>query len=683
MKGLAIIFLVPALAAVSKTTPIQKAIDLLGGMLRKAEASRHEERVQYASFKQFCDNVIVEKSRAVDDADGRIETLNSHVLKFDTESERLGGEIIAHKADIEQLHNESETGTEVRDTQKADFEAMHRNFTESLIALTHAISVLKSQAFDRDGKLPSALMQEATAVVSRLPAAAGRAVQSFLARNAEEPDLTFAPQVPTTAYEFRSSDIISMLENLENKFRQEVLQLEEKESTDRHAFESLMQDLKHSIDSAEDGITTKSKAQLSAQRSSDEARAALTDVTATREDDFAYLQGLNKTCIQKAADYESRQSLRDDEMQALTKAVELLSSSAVSGAAAVHLPTAALLSSRTSSFAQLRGSSAASPTQLEVADLLHEVSERVGSHELAALAVSARDDPFAKVKMLIEQLLQRLTEEAGQEATHKGWCDKELATNAHTRKTSSDAINMLAVEIENLDADIASLKQDITELNESTQLIEIDVANATEIRNAEKIENAKTVQDAKEGQVAIAEVIRVLTDFYANASKATALVQTETSRRQPDVLVQQSGQPALPPIFDSPYKGLQAESGGVLGMMEVIQSDFARLESDAVTSENLAQKEYDAFMEASAIDRAEKVTTIGHKTVAQQEKEAEVAQNRVDKATADQTLAGANTAYENLKNTCINTGMSYDERRQRRRDEIEALKEALRILSEA
>ena len=33
-----------------------------------------------------------------------------------------------------------------------------------------------------------------------------------------------------------------------------------------------------------------------------------------------------------------------------------------------------------------------------------------------------------------------------------------------------------------------------------------------------------------------------------------------------------------PETFDKAYKGMGGESGGVLGMLEVIQSDFSRLE---------------------------------------------------------------------------------------------------------
>merc|ERR1711920_885301 len=97
--------------------------------------------------------------------------------------------------------------------------------------------------------------------------------------------------------------------------------------------------------------------------------------------------------------------------------------------------------------------------------------------------------------------------------------------------------------------------------------------------------------DAGQAQTAVAQAITVLKDFYAKAGDATALLQQ---------------QPTAPAIFDSPYKGMQAENGGVVGMLEVILSDFARLEAETKAAEATAQKEYDSFMTTSKVDKAAK-----------------------------------------------------------------------------
>merc|ERR1740121_3298929 len=195
------------------------------------------------------------------------------------------------------------------------------------------------------------------------------------------------------------------------------------------------------------------------------------------------------------------------------------------------------------------------------------------------VAVRATDDPFAKVKKMIKDLITRLMEEANEEAEHKGWCDTELSTNEQTRKEKTSAVETLHAEIDQLEASIAKLTEDIAELTEAVAALDAAMAKATQIRQDEKETNEQTIRDAQEAQTVVAQALTVLKEFYAKAGDATALVQ----------------QPA-PEIFDSPYKGMQAENGGVVGMLEVIESDFARLEADTTAAEAAAQKEYDEFM---------------------------------------------------------------------------------------
>merc|ERR1712187_466028 len=70
-----------------------------------------------------------------------------------------------------------------------------------------------------------------------------------------------------------------------------------------------------------------------------DAEGELEDTTTTRDADQKHLDELKATCTQKAADFESRQQLRAEELQAIEKAIEILSSSAVSGNADKYLPT--------------------------------------------------------------------------------------------------------------------------------------------------------------------------------------------------------------------------------------------------------------------------------------------------------------------------------------------------------
>merc|ERR1719390_259883 len=221
--------------------------------------------------------------------------------------------------------------------------------------------------------------------------------------------------------------------------------------------------------------------------------------------------------------------------------------------------------------------------QQRVANYLHRQADTLGSRVLSALAMRVANDPFKKVKKMIKDLIVRLMEEANEEAEHKGWCDTELSTNEQTRKEKTEAVETLHAEIDELEASIAKLTEEITDLTKAVAELDAAVAKATSVREEEKAKNTVTIKDAQDAQTAVAQALSVLKEFYAKAAEATSFVQE-------------------PEIFDEPYKGMGSENGGVVGMIEVIQSDFARLESETSAAEAEAQKQYDEFMSDSSVD---------------------------------------------------------------------------------
>merc|ERR1719263_222164 len=298
-----------------------------------------------------------------------------------------------------------------------------------------------------------------------------------------------------------------------------------------------------------------------------------------------------------------------------------------------------------------------------VAQYLRAQANKLNSRVLAALAVHAKDDPFAKVKKMIKELIVRLMEEANEEAEHKGWCDTELSTNEQTRKEKTDAVETLHAEIDELESSLAKLTEDITDLTKAVAELDEAMSTATKLRTAEKAKNTEAIEDAQEAQTAVAQALTVLKEFYAKAGEANAFLQAE------------------PEIFDSPYKGMQAESGGVVGMLEVIESDFARLESDTKAGEATAQKEYDGFMTESKVDKAEKASSIEHKEAKKQDQTQALTTKKEDLEGTQKELDAALAYFDKLKPSCVDAGVSYEDRVARQKEEIESPQEALKILN--
>merc|ERR1719160_1293371 len=194
------------------------------------------------------------------------------------------------------------------------------------------------------------------------------------------------------------------------------------------------------------------------------------------------------------------------------------------------------------------------------------------------------------------------------------------------------------------------------------------MAKATEDRAASKEKNAMTIKEAKDAQEAVSQALAMIKDFYAKAAESTALVQQTPSEDQPE-------------SFNTPYKGNQAQGGGVIDFLEVIMSDFARLEAETTTDEETEQEEYDKYMFDSKKDKALKEQEISQKQEKTTAQESALQAAKRELAATQEELDAAMAYYDKLKPQCVDSGITYEERVKRREEEIQSLKEALQILS--
>merc|ERR1719235_2996461 len=195
---------------------------------------------------------------------------------------------------------------------------------------------------------------------------------------------------------------------------------------------------------------------------------------------------------------------------------------------------------------------------------------------------------------MIKDMVMKLMEEATEEAEHKGFCDTELTTNKQTRDAKSTTVDELTAEITQLTAEAQKLSVEISDLSDQVMEIDDAVAKATENRNAEKAKNQATISDATTAKAAVEKALAVLKTFYDKAATATAMTQTGgdieydpraigmLSRGASMMQMRAQGPADDAPgggSYSKPFTGMGGE-GGIMGMLEVIVSDFARLEEE-------------------------------------------------------------------------------------------------------
>merc|ERR1719316_2327329 len=111
--------------------------------------------------------------------------------------------------------------------------------------------------------------------------------------------------------------------------------------------------------------------------------------------------------------------------------------------------------------------------------MLSLLAERLRSASLTSA------DPFAKVKGMIQEMIEKLVAEAQKEASHKAFCDKEMSETKAKRDDKQGELDTLNAKIDKATSKIAKLKEDIATLQ--SELAEIAAAQkkADEMRAEE------------------------------------------------------------------------------------------------------------------------------------------------------------------------------------------------------
>merc|ERR1719313_289845 len=157
-----------------------------------------------------------------------------------------------------------------------------------------------------------------------------------------------------------------------------------------------------------------------------------------------------------------------------------------------------------------------------------------------------------------------------------------------------------------MEGDIASITETqakIDTLKKEIATLEVEIADlykalneATALRKKEKSENEKTLADATMGLNAVKAAIKVLKDFYENA-----LIQTGSSYKPPKGDADGKTVADLAPDTgfgsEEDYAGNQDAASGIIGMMEVIKSDFEGTIEATEDAEKDGADEHKAFKE--------------------------------------------------------------------------------------
>jgi len=369
----------------------------------------------------------------------------------------------------------------------------------------------------------------------------------------------------------------------------------------------------------------------------------------------------------KAQVFETATKSRNEELKALAEAKKIITEATDGGTEIVYGMAASFL--QLGSQSQLKTS--VDLANMEVVNLVKKLAETHKSPALFQLAQAIRsvirmgarsgDDPFAKVKGLIKEMIERLLKEAADDANHKAFCDHEMAETKTKKEDLEDTISDLNTKIDKMNADINRLKEEVATLQQELAALAKAQAEMDALRQKEHEEFLRVKKELEEGVEGLGMALKVLREYYAEKGEGEA------------ALVQQ-------PVGPSEHTKAVGAASGIIGLLEVCEADFTRSLADATTEEETAQQQYDDQTKENQIAKVTKEQDVKYKTKEYKGLEKAVADATSDLQTAETEYKAVMEYWKSLQDQCVAKAEPYEERVRRREAEIAGLKEALQIL---
>jgi len=651
----------------AETNPLSKVYDLMDELVAKINAEGEAEAKAYKEYFDWCDDMSK-------NAGFEIKTAEAKKEKLEAQIGNLASSITVSVSKIEDLaaaiaadDAELKNATGIRKKENAEFTKNEAELMDCLDTLERTISILSKEM----AKNPAALAQIDTSSTERLVQTLGavidaagfagadktRLVTLIQSQQGSQSDDDQEPGAPAAAaYKSHSSGIVDVLEDMKEKAEAELSDLRKEEKSSKHNYDMLKQSLEDQMAADTKDMEDEKAAKAEATEGKATAEGDLEETVKMLKETKDNLATASTSCMTTAADHEATVNARKEELKAIATARKILEET-TSGAEGQTYSLIQL--ARLQTHSDLAG--------LEVVQLVKQLARKHHSTALAQLASRMTaairfgsrggDDPFAKVKGLIENMIAKLEKEAEEEATEKAYCDEEMAKTEAKRGELMDDVAKLSAKIDQASSKSVALTEDIKQLEAELAALLKSQSEMDKIRQEESADFQQAKEDLTLGLTGVRKALTVLRDYYA----------------QEDAFVQQ---PAMP------EKHTKATGAGtsIIGILEVVESDFAKNLAKEQSQEDDAAAEYAEITQENKVTQTMKDQDLKYKTKEVKGLKKAISDLSSDRDTLNSELSAVNEYYAKLKDRCIAKPETYEERKARREAEIKGLKEALNIL---
>jgi outer membrane murein-binding lipoprotein Lpp len=662
----------------ARKNPVSKVVDLLKDMSKKLEEDQAHDQKLKEAMDCWCETNKGDRTASIAAGKAKIEQLTTLIQEKSARAAALEPEIRAHTKDATAAKDTMETATAIRIQQMTNFKKDEKSLLDSITGVANArqalgkkgnkTSFLETSSGDMytlSRELQQVLDSQSVRLMSLLSRADRLDLEAFI----KDPRATLRGDAFLQASQAPSSDSITgILQAMADDFAAELLQERNDDKENEKSYNELMEAKKKEAETLLEAIKSKTQEKSNAEAVVAKSTTERAAAQKTLDEDEKFLALVQEKCAGGDKDYQDRQAARAEEIGAVAKAIEVLSSD-----------EARDLVSKSLSFLQMTAHSESKTRQVKAAEALQADGQRLGATALVTLALKARIDSFTKVKESIDNMVSGLKKEQADEVKQKDMCDEQLKENAFTTDQKKNKKIQLEGRMEELkravneaNATVQTLTADMDEMKKQLQI-------AGETRQKENVDYQQSVEEQKATQLLLQKALDVL-----KASAAPSLLQVKAHSFEESSEEQAASEEQTPalgaPEGFKPYKKASGGSAAV-ALLEQIIEDSKKVEADAVKGEQDSQSRYESFIQETSKGLETKTAAVTAASQAQAKALDELAQSKDSVGAVVGELNQLAISLKDLHRECDFTLLNFEVRQKAREEEMESLKQAKAILS--
>jgi len=677
----ALLLLLPAAAAVrlyaqAGNPAVDRVVTMLGNLMAEVEAEQAADDQTSGQLKTWCGTEVAGAEKRLETLRTSLESLAANLAGLRAQRQELASRVEDLSDQVETMKTQLADAQEKRSKEEAAFVAEQQDFEQSITACTKAVEILKQHYGDgappantRPAWMSLLAVQQS---VERRSVAVSPDLAALLQQAQAQNGGGFFGKKPGfhDAYESKTDEglgVVAQMGVLRQTFMDDKQAAIDEENRLQQAFQQLMKEKTAQLEALVQERDAQQAQLNQVQQEIGEKEQQQANFEQEAKDEEAYLASVQQQCADGEAIYEQRTKDRSAEKAGISEAMGVLQQ----GAASMQAVSFVQLKQRSSavSFLQLGLEQALQDARTcrncpRAAAVLTEAARRSGSELLATAAAVAGSAALQEVLQALNEMLSRLAEEAESEAQHKKWCDEELAATNSKKQEHEAAVADLKAISEDLSELIVEKQQALTDNQASIDKADAQYQEQTKIRQEEHtafgVENAHYA----DAIAAIGQAVEILERAFKPPVGAAALVQ--------------AGQ--APPQF-AEYSSKAAGGMQAVQILQQLSQEFSASKAHAEAMEKAAEEDYQKVSQAYQQARRDLLDAKDSLTAQMQSAQEKLDQTNADIESNSQQVAAAEEYLGKLGQSCGALLSHYEARVTRRKEEKQAITEAIAVLS--